>query len=220
MLDWMEESLMSDEGTVIRPEHIFKKFIWRNSMEVGDSMEKFTTWTIGGVAAIVGLIISNLDSVAKIVSPEGVKAAILLFTGSLISGAMSKQFGMAVASGVSTLRKTEELLNTQAGQQLMDNMTTSPRDLVKEMSEPWLWPLSTAMRRSGIAGLTDYVSADKRLVKLFCMQLYFNVAHGLLAVVALITMGLSISNTTPEARESPQPLPTTSSPNQSIRWLS
>jgi hypothetical protein len=79
---------MSDEGTVIRPEHIFKKFIWRNSIEVGDSMEKFTTWTIGGVAAIVGLVVSNLDSVTKIVSPEGVKAAILLFTGSLLSGAI------------------------------------------------------------------------------------------------------------------------------------
>ena len=183
---------MSDEGTVIRPEHIFKKFIWRSSIEVGDSLEKFTTWTIGGVAAIVGLIVSNLDSVAKIVPLEGIKIAILLLTGSLLSGAISKQLGMAVASGVGTLRKTEELLNTQAGQQLMDDMTISPRDLVKEMSEPWLWPLSMVMRRSGIAGLIDYVSADKRFVRLFCLQLYFNVAHGLLAVAALVTMGLSI----------------------------
>ena len=74
----------------------------------------------------------------------------------------------------------------------MGDMTIAPRDLVKEMSEPWLWPLSSVMRKSGIAGLTDYVSADKRFVRLFCLQLYFNVVHGLLAVAALITMGLSI----------------------------
>jgi hypothetical protein len=56
---------MSDEGKVLQPEHIFKKFIWRSSIEIGDPLEKFTTWTIGGVAAIVGLLVSNLDSVGR-----------------------------------------------------------------------------------------------------------------------------------------------------------
>lgn len=75
---------MSDEDKPIQPEHVFKKVIWQGTLEMGEALERSTTWTIGGIAAIVGLLLSNLDSVAKIVSLEGVKLSILLFTASLL----------------------------------------------------------------------------------------------------------------------------------------
>jgi len=176
----------------MRPEHVFKKVIWRSSVEVGEALERSTTWTIGGVAAIVGLLVSNLDSVAEIASLEAIKAAIVLFTLSLLSGAISKQIGMAVAAGVNTLKQTENLLYSEAGQKLMNEMTIEPRQLVKEIAEPFLWPLSWFARRGGERGLVDYVSSDKRFVKMLCLQIAFNGLHGLLALAALLVIGLSI----------------------------
>jgi hypothetical protein len=183
---------MSDEGKAIQPEHIFKKFIWRSTLEVGEAMERFTTWTITGIAAVAALVVGNLDSVAKIVSLASVKTSIVLFTFSLLAGAISKQLGMAVTAGINTLRKTEGLLNSESGQQLMDQMTIAPKDLVKELAEPFFWPLSALMRKSAQGGLVDYVAADKRFVKLFCLQFIFNAAHGLLAIAAFFAIAVGI----------------------------
>ncbi|OGU20552.1 MAG: hypothetical protein A2580_00425 [Hydrogenophilales bacterium RIFOXYD1_FULL_62_11] len=125
---------MRDEDTVIRAEHEFKKFIWRSTIEVGEALERSATWIIGGVAAIVAVVVSNLDSVAKISSLDGIKASVVLFTLSLLFGALSKQVGMAVVAGVNTLKETEALLNSEAGRRLMDQMTMEPRQLAQELA--------------------------------------------------------------------------------------
>ena len=183
---------MSDEGSIMRPEHVFEKVMWRSTVEIGEALEKSTTWTIGGVAAIVAVLVSNLDSVARIASVEGIKASVLLFTLSLLFGALSKQVGMAVIAGVNTLKQTEALLNSEAGQHLMGQMTIEPKQLVQEMAEPFLWPLSTFVRKGGERGLVDYVAGDKRFVKMFCIQIAFNAIHVLFALAALFAVGLSI----------------------------
>jgi len=147
---------MSDEDYSIQPEHIFKKVIWRSTLAVGETLEQFTTWTITGIAAILALLVSNLDSVSKIVSAAGLRSAVILFTLSLLAGVISKQLGMAVTNGLKTLNNVENLLNSEQGKRLMSEMKIEPRQLVLEMAEPFLWPLSTLSRRSGRRGLSDY----------------------------------------------------------------
>ena len=63
---------------------------------------------------------------------------------------------------------------------------------MKEIAEPFLWLLSWVMRRGGERGIRDYLSGDKRMVRMWCLQLYFNMLHSLLAVVALIVLAVSI----------------------------
>ena len=183
---------MSDEGKVMRPEHVFKKFAWRSSLEVGEALERSTTWTIGGVAAVVAVLIGNLDSASKIASLDGIKIAVVLFTLSLLFGAMSKILGMAVTAGVKTLRQTEAFLGSESGLSLMSEMTSEPDQLVRELAEPFLWPLSIVMRASGALGLKDYLAADKRFVKMFCLQIALNGMHVLLFIAALLSIGFSI----------------------------
>ncbi len=155
-------------------------------------MEQATTWSITGLAAIIGLFISNLDSVGQLVSRQGLRWSLILFTGSLVVGALSKQLGMAIAKGLAMLEKIESILSSEQGQLLMTNMSTSPTQLVEEMAEPFFWPLSTLMRRSGMKGLSDYLFSDKRLIKLFCVQLLLVNLHGLLAAAGLLVVASSI----------------------------
>lgn len=183
---------MSDEGKPITAEHIFKRIIWRSVLGIGRSMEQFTTWTITGIAAIIGLIISHLDSVSTIVGAGGLRWSLVLLTFSLLAGVVSKQVGMAVTQGLETINNLEGLLRSEDGRQLMSSMTIEPRQLMRDIASAFVWPLSFFMRRSGEQGVQDYSTADRCFIRLFCLQLYINLLHGLLAAGAVITLALSI----------------------------
>lgn len=183
---------MSDEGQPIKPEHNFKKIVWRSTLGLSESMEQSMTWSITGLAAIVGLFISNLDSVGQLVSRQGLRWSLILFTLSLISGALSKHIGMAIAKGLATLEKMEDILLSDQGQTLIGQMSTPTQQLIEELAAPFFWPLSTLMRRAGMRGLTDYLSADKRFIALFCIQLLLVYMHSLFAAAGLVVVAASI----------------------------
>jgi len=183
---------MSDEGKPIQPEHAIKKVIWRGSVSVGSTLETATTWSITGVAAITALLISNLHSMLTVVAIGRVRIVVILLTTSILMGAVSKVIGMALTAGLKTVRELEDTFGTEQYQRLMGQATIAPRQLVKELAEPYVWPLSILTRRSGERGLTDYLSADRSFVRLFCIQLYFNGLHGLCAVAALLTLAFSL----------------------------
>jgi hypothetical protein len=183
---------MSDEGKPITAEHVFKRIIWRSVLAIGASMEQFTTWTITGIAGMIGLFMSHLDSVSATVTPEGLRWSLILLAASLLTGVVSKQIGMAVAHGVETVNKMEAFLYSADGQRLMSHMTVEPKQLTRDIASPFVWPLSWLMRRSGARGVQDYSSADRRFIRLFCFQLYSNLIHAVLAAAAIIKLAISI----------------------------
>jgi hypothetical protein len=174
------------------PENVFKKLVWRSVLRLSWSMEQYTTWTITGIAAIIGLFISHLDSVSKIVSVSGLRWGLILFTLALLFGVISKQIGMAVTSGLETIAKLESFLYSSDGQHLLASMTIDPKKLVHDLADPFLWPLSRMMRTGGIRGTQDLLSSDKRFVRMFCVQLYFVWLHGLCSIGAIAVIALSI----------------------------
>ncbi|HAS14841.1 MAG TPA: hypothetical protein DCS01_06030 [Idiomarina abyssalis] len=178
--------MSNDEGKPLTSEHIFKKFLWRHSIAVGASMEKFTTWTVTGCAALMALTVSNLESIASIIFVPSLKFSIVLFVLSLLFGIASKMLGMALQSGVSLLIDMEDQLSSEAGKGVMNSMNIEPRQFVYDVADAYWWPLSVLMKKSGEAGIKDYLSADKRLVKMFCLQLYTNLVHILLAASAVL----------------------------------
>lgn len=100
---------------------------------------------------------------------------------------------MAIAKGLEMLHKIEGLLSSEDGQALMARMETPPPQLIQEISAPFLWPLSKLMLKGGLKGTKDYLSADKRFVRLFCLQLLFVNLHGLLAAGGLTVIAASIA---------------------------
>ena len=183
---------MSDLGKPLRPEQIFKRVIWRSTLGVGVAMEQFTTWTITGIAAIVALFVANLDAVSAIASLEGIRWSLILFSVSILAGALSKQFGMAVQSGIKTMSEMQALLSSDAGQELMDGMETEPRQLIDEIAAAFVWPLNRMYRNAGQRGLREYLAGDKTMVRFFCYQLYLNLFHGIIALLALVILACSI----------------------------
>jgi hypothetical protein len=177
---------MNNEGKPLQPEHIFKKIVWRNILSISPKIEEFLTWTITGIAGIVGLIVSNIDSVEKIASLESIKKSILCFTLSLLAGVIAKQLGIGITNGLRTMNEVEGFLFSEDGKTLIKNLNTDLKQLMEEISSPFYWPLSWVMQKSGKKGLIDYLAAEKNLICLLCLQFYFNLAHFLLAGVALV----------------------------------
>lgn len=153
---------MSDEGKALTADHIFKKIIWRHTMLLCHAMEQATTWSITGIATIIGLFISNLDSVGSLVNSKGLKWFLITFTASLVFGAVSKHVGMALGKGLEIKENIEELLCSEQGQMLICKVSTPPKEFIKEIAEPFFWPFSSFMRAAGLNGITDYLAGDKR----------------------------------------------------------
>ena len=183
---------MSDEGKPLQPEHIFKKLTWRSIVSMSEAMDNATTWSITGLAAVVGLFIGNLDKIGQLVARSGLRWALLFFTASLVSGAISKQFGVAITKGLAMIEKLESLLSSQQGQNLVSQMTVPPRQLIAEIAAPFWWPLSVLMFKGGLKGLTDYLSTDKRFIKLFQIHLIFVYLHAIFAIAGFVVIALSI----------------------------
>ena len=183
---------MSDEGTVAKPEHAFKKLIWRSVVSMSEAMDHATTWSITGIAAIAGLLITKLDAVGQLVSRSGLRWALFLFTASILFGAFSKQYAIAITKGLAMIDKLESLLWSEQGQALMIQMTTPPRQLIEEIASPFWWPLSSLMRKGGIKGLTDYLSTDKRFITLFQIHLILVYLHGLFGIAGFVVIAASI----------------------------
>lgn len=183
---------MSDEGKPLSPEHIFKKVIWRSTLAVGAVLEQSTTWTITGVAAILALLISNVDAINKIIPLASLRVALVLFTLSLLTAVISKQFGMGIANGLKTINELESVLHSDEGQRLVRDMKIDGRQLIRELAEPFWWPFSTVFRKAGEKGFSDYLTAEKRLIRFLNYQIYLNMLHWLLAGAALLTLAFSV----------------------------
>ena len=189
---------MSDEGKPISPEHIFKKIVWRSTLALGGVLEQSTTWTLTGVAAILALLVSKIDTVSKIytvskiVSPTSLRNSIILFTLSILAAVVSKQLGIGIANGLKTMSELDGVLSSREGQQLIYSLEKDGRQLVLELAQPFWWPFSALFRRSGEKGLSDYLAGEKSLVRMLNFQIYLNGLHGILASAALLILAFSI----------------------------
>lgn len=170
------------------PDQIFKQILWRGVVSVGPAMERFTTWAVTGVAAIIALAIGNLDSVGTMVEPEGIRYAISLMVAPLLIGVFSEQLGMPQTTAMELVGNLEKALNSDQGQDLINAMKSDPEKLKREIAEPFWWPISWMMRRLFQAGFDDPLITDKRLVRRFCLQLTTNSAHVFLAAAGVITL--------------------------------
>lgn len=169
-------------------DQIFKRILWRGVVGISPAMERFTTWTITGVAAISALVISNLDSIGNMVSSDGLKYSIYLMVASLLFGVFSKQLGMAQTATMELVDTLQNALDSEQGQSLIGALRSDPEKLKREVAEPFWWPISWLMSKGFEAGFDDPLTADKRLVSRFCLQVSTNLAHVLLAAASLITL--------------------------------
>ena len=122
------------------------------------------------------------------VTPTGIRVTIGIFILSLIAGVLSKQYGMALTSGLRMLENMESLLNSEPGQNLMSDMKIENAQLSNEIAEPFWWPLSAKLRKAMVNGKDDPLASDKQFISIFSKQLYTNFFHIFLGAAGLASV--------------------------------
>ena len=166
-----------------------KKEIWRSMLALGDSLEKFTTWSLAGVGATTALLLTNVDKLLPALSRGLYKVGMLLFLLSLVFGVASKSIGMALQSALATTKLVEDLFLSVEGRALMAQTETPMPKFYQEINDPFRWwrkPTSADQARSN---MLDPLAAEKRLIKMFNSQHKWFTAHLVLAGMAIIVLG-------------------------------
>jgi hypothetical protein len=151
-----------------------------------------TLWIVTGEAAFLGLIISHIESVSKIVSSCSLKWGIILLVFSILCGVIAKHIAMAVVMMISLIEQMYKEFNSEQGQLMFTEIKTPINEIAEKISEPFLWPLRGYMRRRFHAGTTDFLAGEKKAVKWFCFYFYFSVAQWFLGLAGIFCFALGI----------------------------
>jgi hypothetical protein len=133
-----------------------------------------TLWVVTGEAAFLGLIISHIESISKIVSQFSLKWGIVLLVFSILCGVIAKEF------------------NSEEGQLIFSSLKTPINDLGEKLSEPFLWPLRGYMKRRFEAGTKDFLTAEKKAVRWLCFYIYFSAAQWILGLAGILCFAFGI----------------------------
>lgn len=116
---------MGSTPLVLDPVVIIKKVVMRSMLSIGADIDRWVTWSMGAVAAIAALLISNIGSIERVADLCWVKAALLCFVGSLSLSALCKQRCISIDARLRVSIRIEEwFASTPLGQQLDAQIST------------------------------------------------------------------------------------------------
>src|SRR4030065_1893360 len=176
----------------LKPEHQFLRVVYAGVLTIAEPIETFSVWCITGTAAILGLLVVNIDSVSKIISASGLRWGIVLLTVSMLAGAVAKQYGIVVKLGIALIDAMYAEIETPGGAAAMDNMTVSTEELQEQMAAPFLWPFKNIMLRAARRGAADPIAGEKRFVKMLCVQMYASYIQMACAAAGLLLLAFGI----------------------------
>lgn len=173
------------------PKHLsaeqhFQRITYIGVLSISQPAEQFASWLITGTAAILGLIVVNIDSVSNVISNESLRWGLTLMTLSILCGVITKQLGIAIQRGLTMLESLHAEMNSPIGEAIRARLSTPADVFGKELASPLLPPFRGSMLRALQEGMKDNLAAEKRLVKMFCLQLYASYAQAALGAIGTI----------------------------------
>ena len=176
----------------LKPFDRFLRVLYLGNLSMAEPIEEFATWCITGVAAIVALMLANLEAISKIVGDSSLRWGIVLLTTSILFGVVAKQLGIGIRKGIGLLESLYAELSTPEGQAAIAESDVKPEDVPAKIAEPYLWPLKRVMLSSAKKGSSDAIAGEKRFVRLLCVQMYASFLQGLCGISGILTLALGI----------------------------
>lgn len=162
------------------------------SLGVAAPLQSFVGWTVGGIAAVLGVILANLQNVTALVTPSSLKWGLMLTVASILLGVVAKQMLEAILFASSHLLQIYDELFSEEGIALLKACKSDPSSFAFELRKFYLWPMNLFIESSANKGGTDFLVSEKRIGKLFCIGLYFAWAHFLVGAAGLCIIALGI----------------------------
>jgi hypothetical protein len=176
----------------LSPEQKFLRIALVHSTGGANLGAQQTLWIVTGEAAFLGLIISHIESVSKIICPFSLKWGIVLLSISILFGIIAKNIAMTVQLMTYLTEQIYKDFNSEEGQLILSNLKVPMDDLAEKLSKPFLWPLRGYIKRHFLAGTKDFLAAETKTVRWLCFHFYFAVAQWFLGIAGLLCFAFGI----------------------------
>lgn len=174
------------------PEQKFLRTVFVYSTGAADYAARLTLWIVTGQAALLGLVISHIESISKIISSSALKWGTVLMTISILFGIIAKHIAVVVHLMTLQLDQMYKDFNSEEGQIMLSSLKTPIPDLAKKISQAFLWPLRCFFERRFIAGSKQPLAGEIKAVRWMCFFIYFSTAQWILGVIALLCFAFGI----------------------------
>ena len=174
------------------PEGVFLTVCWRTIIGMVGAVSEQYRAMLTGIAAILGVIVANLDSIQAVVHDTYLKNSLCMLVGSVFLAAVAYLLSTALKARNDVSSQLEQILGSAEAQSVMQRMTTEASELRRELCEPFFGPMKWFMAKSAERGASDPFALEKGAIKLIVWQAYAMWVAMFLAALALTILALGL----------------------------
>lgn len=167
------------------PEGQFLLVVWRTMIGLAGPISEQYRWMLTGIAAMLAVIIGNLNSIQDVVNTSMLKVSISLLVASLLLASVAYLLSMALRVRSETISRLETILGTEGAKNVLSQIKMEPKTLQMEMSKPFFGPLGWLMRSAARKSGNDPFFTEKGSIRMIVWQAYAMWLGMILAAVAL-----------------------------------
>jgi hypothetical protein len=189
-------SVVDPRSTVITkqsPQGQLLTVTWRTLLSMADRASDQYRWMLTGLAAMLALVVANLDSLQKVVSGGHLKLALVLLIVSVALAAVAYMLSTSLIARNEVMNKLEAVLSSVEGKALLSQTSLADPELRREVCSPFFGPMKWIVVRSMEKGARDQFAGERGSIFLLVWQAYAIWASVAVAAASMITLVLGLA---------------------------
>lgn len=175
------------------PEGQLLTVAWRTVLGLAGPVSEQYRWLLTGLAAILGLMVANLDSIQKVVHDANLKWSLSLLVISVVLSSIAYLLSTALKVRNDVMYQIEQVLGTAEAQAVLSQMTTEHSEVQRQLTEPFFGPMKWLMVRAVNKGSNDPFAIEKDGITLMVWQAYAMWLSIILAAFGLIVLVIGLN---------------------------
>lgn len=184
-LRWIMITKQSPEGQLL-------VITWRTLLSMAGTVSVHYRWVLTGLAAMLALVVANLDSIQKVVAIGHLKVSLVLLIVSVALACVAYMLSASLVARNEVMIKIESVLGSTEGQTLLSQASLADPDFRREFCKPFFGPLKWIVVRSIDDGARDPFASEKRSIAYVVWQAYAMWVSVAFAAASLITLALGL----------------------------
>lgn len=175
------------------PEGQILTVIWRAMLNMAGPVSEQYRWMLTGLAAILGLMVANLDSIQNVINGDYLKWSLSLLVVSVLLASIAYLMSTSLKARNDVMYHLEQILGSEEGQAVLSEMKMNQLEFQRRLSKPFFGPIKWLMLRSAKKGANDPFAMEKGSITLIVWQAYAMWLSILLAAVGLIVLVIGLN---------------------------
>lgn len=164
-------------------------------LSMAGPVSKQYRWMLTGLAAILGLMIANLDSIQKIVCSRHLKLSLGLLIASVFLASVAYLLSMVLKVRNDVIFKLEQTPVSEDIQAVLSQMKADQSEISQQICEPFFGPIKWLMMRVAKKSANDPFAIEKGGINLILWQAYSMWLGILFAAAGLMVLVIGLTNT-------------------------